>query len=83
MLLTQSALDDVEEHLQPFLEAGPKEITAQVQHQAQVFSSADALLVAAAAPSKPSPCLMGQAGRCGWWAGLPPLMLVAAATCFR
>lgn len=26
----QSALDDVEGHLQPFLEAGPKEITAQV-----------------------------------------------------
>lgn len=27
----QSSLEDVEEHLQPFLEAGPKEITAQVR----------------------------------------------------
>lgn len=28
--LLQSALDDVEEHLQPFLEAGPKEMAKQV-----------------------------------------------------
>jgi hypothetical protein len=37
LLRLQSALDEVEEHLQPFLEAGPKDITAQVCTQQQRY----------------------------------------------
>jgi hypothetical protein len=57
-VLMQSALDSVEEHLQPFLEAGPKQITAQVW-----CCSRAGCFVDCSCTSKPAACSMRQTGR--------------------
>lgn len=69
----QSALDDVEEHLQPFLEAGPKEMAEQV--------TGGSCCVGAAPHPLNSLAAAGCGRRCCCATALPPTPCVCLSVC--
>lgn len=63
-LFSQSALDDLEQHIQPFLEAAPKQITAQVLTSISNTSSSPAGLLHSELQHLPPLCMLQQNNIC-------------------